>query len=64
VYSAENYKFKGESFEEICNHNANVALQFKKYDVLFFLELNTNYKSKILKDILIKKKDLQRLDDF
>jgi hypothetical protein len=32
-FSALNYKFKGSNFEDLCDHNANVALQFKKFDV-------------------------------
>ena len=31
-YAAKNYKFKDKSFDELCEHNAKVALSFEKFN--------------------------------
>ena len=32
-YAATNYRFKDKSFEDLCDHNAQVALSYKKFNV-------------------------------
>ena len=32
-YASTNYKFKNKSFEELCEHNAQIALDYKKFNV-------------------------------
>jgi hypothetical protein len=44
-YAANNYKFKDKSFEDLCDHNAHVALNYKKFNAYKdWMILKTIYK--------------------
>lgn len=32
VFAAKNYKFKDKSFEELCDHNAQIALSYNRFN--------------------------------
>lgn len=32
VFAAKNYKFKDEGFEELCDHNAQIALSYNRFN--------------------------------